>query len=63
MVRLPSVDAVKIDPDGAVIILSSNVRDVQVELPRMAQTASIQLQRVEPLDDSLESVFGYLVDG
>lgn len=62
VVRLPSVDAVKIDPDGAVIILSSNVRDVQVELPRMAQTASIQLQRVEPLDDSLESVFGYLVD-
>lgn len=62
VVRLPSVDAVKIDPDGAVIILSSNVRDVQVELPRMAQMASIQLQRVEPLDDSLESVFGYLVD-
>lgn len=62
VVRLPSVDAVKIDPDGAVIILSNNVRDVQVELPRMARMASIQLQRVEPLDDSLESVFGYLVE-
>ncbi len=63
VVRLPSVDAVNIDPDGAVVILSSNVRDLQVELPRLAQKASIQLQRVEPLDDSLESVFGYLVEG
>jgi hypothetical protein len=39
------------------------VRDLQVELPRLAQAASIGLRRVEPLDDSLESVFGYLVEG
>lgn len=63
VVRLPSVDAVNIDPDGAIIVLSSNVRDLQIELPRLAQAASISLRRVEPLDDSLESVFGYLVEG
>lgn len=63
VVRLPSVDAVNVDPDGALIVLSSKVRDLQVELPRLAQAASISLRRVEPLDDSLESVFGYLVDG
>jgi ABC-2 type transport system ATP-binding protein len=63
VVGLASVDAVTVDPDGAVIILSRNVRDVQVELPRLAQAASIRLRRVEPLDDSLESVFGYLVEG
>ncbi len=63
VVRLPSVDAVNLDPDGALIVLSSNVRDLQVELPRMAKAASISLRRVEPLDDSLESVFGYLVGG
>jgi ABC-2 type transport system ATP-binding protein len=62
VVGLASVDAVTVDPDGAVIILSRNVRDVQVELPRLAQAASIRLRRVEPLDDSLESVFGYLVE-
>ena len=61
-VRLPSVDAVHLDPDGAVIVLSRNVLDVQVELPRLAQAGSIRLRRVEPLDDSLESVFGYLVE-
>jgi hypothetical protein len=50
------------DPDGAVVVLSRNVRDLQVELPRLAQSSSIRLRRIEPLDDSLESVFGYLVE-
>ena len=36
--------------------------DLQIELPRLAQKAHISLRRVEPLDDSLESVFGYLVE-
>jgi ABC-2 type transport system ATP-binding protein len=63
VVTLPSVDAVHVDPDGAVVVLSRNVLDVQVELPRLAQSCAIRLRRVEPLDDSLESVFGYLVEG
>ena len=62
VVALESVDAVNVDPDGAIVVLSRNVRDLQIELPRLAQAASISLRRVEPLDDSLESVFGYLVE-
>jgi ABC-2 type transport system ATP-binding protein len=62
VVRLGSVDAVHVDPDGAVVVLSRNVLDLQIELPRLAQSSSIRLRRVEPLDDSLESVFGYLVE-
>jgi ABC-2 type transport system ATP-binding protein len=62
VVTLPSVDAVHVDPDGAVVVLSRNVLDVQIELPRLAKSAGIGLRRVEPLDDSLESVFGYLVE-
>jgi ABC-2 type transport system ATP-binding protein len=62
IVRLDSVDAVHVDPDGAVVVLSRNVQDLQIELPRLAQSAAISLRRVEPLDDSLESVFGYLVE-
>ena len=54
--------ALRDDPDGAVVILSRNVLDVQIELPRLAQRARVRLRRVEPLDDSLESVFGYLVE-
>ena len=62
VVGLESVDAVTVDPDGALVVLSRNVRDLQVELPRLARDRSIGLRRVEPLDDSLESVFGYLVE-
>jgi ABC-2 type transport system ATP-binding protein len=62
IVQLPSIDAVHVDPDGAVVILSRNVLDLQLELPRLAQSEGIGLRRVEPLDDSLESVFGYLVE-
>ena len=62
VVGLASVDAVHVDPDGAIVVLSRNVLDLQLELPRLAQSASISLRRVEPLDDSLESVFGYLVE-
>ena len=62
IVRLESVDAVNVDPDGRLVVLSRNVRDLQIELPRLAQSAGISLRRVEPLDDSLESVFGYLVE-
>ena len=63
VVGLPSVDAVQVDPDGALIVLSRTVRVLQEELPRLAQAADIRLRRIEPLDDSLESVFGYLVEG
>ncbi len=62
VVKLESVDAVNVDPDGTLVVLSRNVRDLQIELPRLAQSAGISLRRVEPLDDSLESVFGYLVE-
>jgi ABC-2 type transport system ATP-binding protein len=62
VVKLASVDAVHVDPDGALVVLSRNVGDLQLELPRLARAEGIGLRRVEPLDDSLESVFGYLVD-
>ena len=62
IVKLDSVDAVHVDPDGAIVVLSRSVLDLQLELPRLAKAHNITLRRVEPLDDSLESVFGYLVE-
>ena len=52
----------QVDPDGAIVVLSRNVGVVQTELPRIASELSLRLMRVEPLDDSLESVFEYLVE-
>lgn len=63
LVRLDSVDSVMVDPDGALVVMSSNVLALQRSVPRLAQENGIRLLRVEPLDESLESVFGYLVEG
>jgi ABC-2 type transport system ATP-binding protein len=62
IMALEAVDAVHVDPDGALVLLSRSVVDLQLALPRLAQDTGISLRRVEPLDDSLESVFGYLVE-
>jgi ABC-2 type transport system ATP-binding protein len=61
LVRLEEVEAVNVDPDGALIIQSRNVLAFQMALPKVALDTSVRLLRVEPLDDSLESVFSYLV--
>ena len=63
LVKLESIDAVNVEADGEIVVLSRNVRDLQIELPRLAKLADVRVCRVEPLDDSLESVFGYLVEG
>ena len=63
LVKLEAVDSVTVDPDGALVVLSRNVSALQTSVPRLAQEQGIRLLRVEPLDESLESVFGYLVEG
>ena len=61
LVGLDAVDSVQVDPDGAVVVLSSNVGALQTSMARVAKDRSVRLTRVEPLDDTLESVFEYLV--
>jgi ABC-2 type transport system ATP-binding protein len=62
LVRLEAVDSVQVQDDGEVVLLSRNVGAVQRSLPSLAAELSVRLLRVEPLDDSLESVFEYLVE-
>jgi ABC-2 type transport system ATP-binding protein len=62
LVRLDSVDSISVEADGSLIVLSRNVSDLQKSVPRVAQEHGIRLTRVEPLDESLESVFSYLVE-
>lgn len=62
LVRLDAVDSVSIDADGSLVVLSRNVHDLQRSVPRLAKEQCIRLLRVEPLDESLESVFSYLVE-
>jgi ABC-2 type transport system ATP-binding protein len=61
LIGLDAVDSVQLD-DNTLIVLSSNVGALQAALPRSASELDVRLTGVEPLDDSLESVFSYLVE-
>ncbi|MBF8267479.1 MAG: transporter [Dehalococcoidia bacterium] len=62
LVRLDAVDSISVDTDGALVVISSNVYALQRSVPRLAQEQHIRLLGMEPLDESLESVFSYLVE-
>ena len=62
LVRLDTVESVSMD-DGAVVVLSRNVAALQRAVPVTARGMGLRLTRVEPLDESLESVFSYVVEG
>ena len=61
LIGLDAVDSVQLD-DDTLIVLSSNVGALQATLPRLAVQLDVRLTGVVPLDDSLESVFSYLVE-
>ena len=48
--------------DGDLVVLSRNVGVLQEAIPRLAQQLGVRLHRVEPLDESLDSIFGYVVE-
>ncbi len=61
LLKTDVVESVTIDPDDAIIVLSRNVSILQNSVPSLARELGIRLFRVEPLDESLESVFSYVV--
>ena len=63
LVQLSDVDSVSMGPDGDLVVLSRNVGVLQESIPRLARELEARLYRVEPLDESLDSIFGYVVDG
>jgi len=58
-----TVESVEIGPEGHLHVRSRDVAMLQRSLPAVAARLDIRLLRVEPLDDSLESVFEYLATG
>ncbi|MFQ5966414.1 MAG: ABC transporter ATP-binding protein [Acidimicrobiia bacterium] len=61
LLREPSVVGLTVT-DGTLHIQSTDVRSLAVALPRIAREHDAVLTRVEPQDESLESVFRYLVE-
>ncbi len=62
LVQMEEVESVSLDREGTIAVLSRNVSALQRSIPRIAKESGIRLMRVEPLDDSLESVFSYVVE-
>ncbi len=61
LVAMDGVESVQVGEDGRMVVLGDSADLLQMAIPRLAAERGIRLERVEPLDDSLESVFGYLV--
>jgi ABC-2 type transport system ATP-binding protein len=60
LLELEAVESVELDSSGHLRVRSTNVSQLQRSVPLVARRLGIRLLRVEPLDDSLESVFEYL---
>jgi len=63
LLELEAVESVEIDGEGRLRVRGKDVSLLQRSVPLVAQRLGIRLLRVEPLDDSLESVFEYLAQG
>jgi ABC-2 type transport system ATP-binding protein len=63
LLEVEAVESVEIDAEGHLRVRSRDVASLQRALPAIAQRLDVRLSRVEPLDDSLESVFEYLATG
>jgi len=62
LVQMDEVDSVTVEPTGALVLLTRKVNVLRRAIPRLANERGIRLLRVEPMDESLESVFSYVVD-
>ena len=63
LLEVSAVESVEIDEEGRLRVRSRDVASLQRALPAVARRLDVRLTRVEPLDDSLESVFEYLAKG
>ncbi len=63
LIGLDAVGSVTVDDESSLTLLTDSIAALQRSLPRLAKERDIRLFRVEALDESLESVFGYLVEG
>jgi ABC-2 type transport system ATP-binding protein len=62
LIESPGVLGVQID-GGTVHIETSDAGDLARRLPEIATRQAIAISKIEPVDESLESVFRYLVEG
>ena len=60
LVRLEAVESVRLE-DGSIEVTTRDLAGLQGSAFKLAQETDSRLYRLEPMDDSLESVFSYVV--
>lgn len=58
----PMVSGVRVDKQGRLLVQTTDVREFFRMVPAAAQHGNIRLFEMQPTDDSLQSVFSYLVN-
>ncbi|MGH2586907.1 MAG: ABC transporter ATP-binding protein [Dehalococcoidia bacterium] len=61
LVQEPTVQGVSLDGDGVLTVRAGELGGAALAIPRLARDNAIRLIEVYPEDESLESVFAYLV--
>lgn len=62
LISVPEVQSVKFDAQERVIVGTTDVRAFYRNVPKLAQGAGLRLFEIQPTDESLTSVFSYLVE-
>ncbi len=57
-----AVTSVTMEAEDSILLLTDDLPTLQMQLPRVARDAGAVLRTVEPQDESLESVFTYIVE-
>jgi ABC-2 type transport system ATP-binding protein len=59
----PSTKAIRLDREDRLVVETQDVRNFYIALPQLAKKANVRLLDVSAADESLASVFSYLVEG
>lgn len=62
LINQPVTRSIRIEPDGKIIAETADVRAFYRAVPKMAQQVDVRLLEIQPADESLTSVFAYLVE-
>ncbi len=62
LIGTPATRSVRVETDGRLIAETNHVRDFYRALPVLAKRSNVRLTEVVPADESLTSVFEYLVE-
>ncbi len=62
LINQPVTRSIRIEPDGRIIAETADVKAFYRAVPKMARQVDVRLLEIQPADESLTSVFAYLVE-